>query len=379
MGLFDSLKKMKDSLISSKKFDTTSNQTNHEVSFDSLRKDMASKSSGSLSHQTSNSATNTEELFNSVLKCMGWKVTADGEYLRDFNVPNEKVRRDEAFHLAEQLYESGDIRAIYLLVSIYLSKAAAEGKNYDKKCIELLKEGVAKYDIMSLRTLGMAYANGNMGLAQSFTKCKEYMELAAQSGAPSAFTAYADLCFMLGNVDQGIEYLEEAINGGSSSAYLSMGDLYLTGNGVQQNLNKAKDYYTKAVELGRPEGYCKIGFCYNLNGNKEKAIDYFKRGAKLSDPLAMYMYSPYTGDESVELQLLRQAYSCGLCFSIVFAENPNAPMYTYRCDMGTDFVEVRSHNPKCPEVREVTEAYFVKYGKKLVRSKLETEKYKILN
>lgn len=377
MGLFDSLKKIKDTLNSSKHvIEAQLAQAKQDISFDNFRKDMLSKSSTtpSLLHSTSASS-DPEDLYHSALKNIGWKESEDGEYIRDLKVPNKKIRIDEALNFAKQLYDLGDPKAIYLLVSIYLNKSAADRKDYNQECIKLLEEGITKNDIMSLCTLGSFYAFGRLGLTQNLSKGKEYLELAAQSGAPYAYNIYAKICFMEGNSELGIGYLEEAMESGSSSAYITMGDLYCNGNGVAQDINKAIGYYSKALELGSAEACGKLGISYQLAGEKPKAIGYYKKGAILGDPLSSYMYAPYVGNETDELNLLRYAYAHGACYGTVFCENSLAPTYTYRCTLGKDTVDVQTQNPSHPGPKEVGEAYFVKYGKKLGQTQLGTAKY----
>ena len=160
---------------------------------------------------------------------------------------------------------------------------------------------------------------------------------------------------------------------------MTMGDLYFSGDKVKQDIKKARDYYSKALELGRTAAYCKLGLTYLIENKKNKAIEYYKKGAETGDALAVYMYSPYVGNFSEEIKMLRYAYSQGLCFSVVYSTDPTAPYYIYRCDMKGESVEVKSQNPKCPSDREVGEAYVVKYGKRLGLSVYESAQYKRLN
>ena len=58
------------------------------------------------------------------------------------------------------------------------------------------------------------------------------------------------LIIQSGNVEYSIPILEEAGNMGFSEAYYRIGKCYQTGNGVEPNLSKAKQYFENAAELG---------------------------------------------------------------------------------------------------------------------------------
>ena len=128
MGLFDSVKKkIKESLNSANK------EKNREVSFEDFLKDVSVSTTASSQASDSPALSNSQELYESALKCMGVKFAEDGELLDDPNIKEGERNLDESFRLLEQAYESGDIRAIFLLVICYTLKGNNDGKNYNKK------------------------------------------------------------------------------------------------------------------------------------------------------------------------------------------------------------------------------------------------------
>ena len=62
-------------------------------------------------------------------------------------------------------------------------------------------------------------------------------------------------------MNKGIHLLQIAAQNGNEEALFKLGELYTFGIGVQQNTNKALDYFNQAsVAAGNPELYC-ICFC----------------------------------------------------------------------------------------------------------------------
>ncbi|MBU1108284.1 MAG: SEL1-like repeat protein, partial [Candidatus Riflebacteria bacterium] len=49
---------------------------------------------------------------------------------------------------------------------------------------------------------------------------------------------------------------------GDPRAMEAVGCMYLDGNGVEENLNEAMQWFTKAVDLGYLDAYNNIGFMY---------------------------------------------------------------------------------------------------------------------
>ena len=62
-------------------------------------------------------------------------------------------------------------------------------------------------------------------------------------------------------MNEGIALLQMAAQNNNEEALFKLGELYILGIGVQQNTNKALDYFNQAsMAAGNPELYC-ICFC----------------------------------------------------------------------------------------------------------------------
>ena len=67
--------------------------------------------------------------------------------------------------------------------------------------------------------------------------------------------------------------------------YNLLGMLYMSGRGVPKDLNKARNYFKKAIDLDFKRSYGNLGLIYELGGqgisqDKKKAKHYYKLGAK---------------------------------------------------------------------------------------------------
>ena len=80
--------------------------------------------------------------------------------------------------------------------------------------------------------------------------------------------------------------LEMEAKNGASGAILELGERYLYGiDGYEQNVQKAKEYFLKAAELGHPDGYAMLTKLYQTNefGMQDWKLyfKYLELGAKL--------------------------------------------------------------------------------------------------
>ena len=86
-------------------------------------------------------------------------------------------------------------------------------------------------------------------------------------------------------------FFEQAEHG-DAEAQLRLGYCYEKGNGVEQNYEKAIEWYTKSVEQGNAVAQLRLGYCYEKgNGveqNHEKAIEWYTKSAEQGNASAMY-------------------------------------------------------------------------------------------
>ena len=77
-------------------------------------------------------------------------------------------------------------------------------------------------------------------------------------------------------------YIQQLKNKDTSQVYYMLGRMYCNGFGVQQDLNKAEEYFLKALKLGNKRVNCCLARLYIMKGEKDKAKEYLKKA--LSNP-----------------------------------------------------------------------------------------------
>lgn len=96
--------------------------------------------------------------------------------------------------------------------------------------------------------------------------------------------------FEAGDYDEAYGALKPAAESGHAEAQYYIGGMYSMGLNVEMNLEKARYWFLRSVELGNPAAAVELGYMHS-NGlgvkvNKIKAANYYQIAAKANDPLA---------------------------------------------------------------------------------------------
>lgn len=91
------------------------------------------------------------------------------------------------------------------------------------------------------------------------------------------------------------DYLKQAVDAKYPDALNDMGCNYVNGEMVEKNIEKAKELFQEAIDLGCVESYYNMGNLYSYKGyikkpNWEVAVGYYRQGAEKNEPLAQYNY-----------------------------------------------------------------------------------------
>ncbi|MBP5419901.1 MAG: SEL1-like repeat protein [Bacteroidales bacterium] len=80
-----------------------------------------------------------------------------------------------------------------------------------------------------------------------------------------------------------VEWYTKAAEQGYARAQYNLGDCYKNGRGVEQDYQKAVEWYTKAAEQGDETAQCNLGNCYKngqgVEQNYQKAVEWFTKAA----------------------------------------------------------------------------------------------------
>jgi len=153
----------------------------------------------------------------------------------------------------------------------------------DAEAMERLKKRVKLNDAQAHLTLGHAYRNGGMGLTQDINKTIELWRKAAELG--------------------------------STNAHFNLATAYHNGYGVEQDRDKALQYWTLSAIGGDETGRYNLGAIEKANGNIDRAYKHWMIAARCGedDSLKMVGVGYKAGHVTKEdyATTLRAYQSCG--------------------------------------------------------------------
>ena len=100
----------------------------------------------------------------------------------------------------------------------------------------------------------------------------------AENGDADAQVKVAKMYADDGNLTEAFKWLQKAGEKNHPEAFYHLGQYYYIGQG---NINKAIEYYNKAIDLGYIDAYQNAGLALKDNHQIDKAIAYWKKGAEL--------------------------------------------------------------------------------------------------
>jgi TPR repeat protein len=97
---------------------------------------------------------------------------------------------------------------------------------------------------------------------------------------------------------------------GDADAEFNLGQAYRLGRGVPLNLAMAKNWFTKAAEVGHLDAETTLGLLLFQNGDQSGGLKWLRRAADQNEPRALLVYGTalYNGDGVGQNRLLGYAY-----------------------------------------------------------------------
>jgi uncharacterized protein len=153
------------------------------------------------------------------------------------------------------------------------------------KAIKLFMGQAAKGDKVAQFAMGKIYQEGTGLESSNLALAEEYYRKAAAQGHEAAkFNLAAILLNDPNRVLEGVKQLKDSAAAGSSRAQVTLGQLYASGQGVTQNLETAKEMFTKAAEKGEPDAYLLLAQMSELGQGAtkdiKKAVEHYENAAK---------------------------------------------------------------------------------------------------
>ena len=131
-------------------------------------------------------------------------------------------------------------------------------------------------------------------MLKDFEKAKElYRELVQKTDDAYLKFMLAE-CYNSEDVDvntfeDALYWYEYALEGGCDLVYYHLGLCYQFGRGTEEDLEKAEKMFSEGTKHTVDEGdcYCKLGNLAYMRGDTDKAADYYRKAAKLSNARAL--------------------------------------------------------------------------------------------
>ncbi|MDJ0789838.1 MAG: tetratricopeptide repeat protein [Myxococcota bacterium] len=193
---------------------------------------------------------------------------------------------NEAEYWARRSAAQRNGRGEYRLASLLW---ASKDKSKRREAIGYFQRAHLHGEPSATHRLGILTRAGN-GVPRDPQRAIQLFEQAASQGEAAALSSYADGItegFLPGTLEKRNALLEEAMAAGESNAFQSMGEVYRRGSGVPVDEEKAREYWRRGAELGNPIAMYSLGFSLLGAMVPGKAID-IEEGAEWVERAAGY-------------------------------------------------------------------------------------------
>ena len=122
------------------------------------------------------------------------------------------------------------------------------------------------------------------------------LQAAATVGGNADAMYYMGECYYYGrgveqDYEKAVEWYEKGAAGGNTTAMYNLGVCYANGRGVEQDYGKAVEWYEKAAAGGDTDAMTNLGWCYEngrgVEQDYEKAVEWYEKGAAGGNTTAM--------------------------------------------------------------------------------------------
>ncbi len=207
-----------------------------------------------------------------------------------------KTERDEK--KAELYYKAGMFKGSSDASYLY----AAFMADRDPDCIEnylaMMKDAAEKGSVIAMTHYGDICYDGSYGVPKDMEKAVELWKKAADAGSPAA-QYYMAFMFRNGigvEKDPGISlmYALSSMEYEFPRAYRNIAFLYEYGEFVDKDLEKAKEYFKKAIDLGDHLSLCYLGGIYKFDeGNNDESVKCYKQAVEYANEGKIKSGIPY--------------------------------------------------------------------------------------
>ena len=203
------------------------------------------------------------------------------------------VERDCALALdyyekALESSEPGYARDTYAAIGLIYEQGLGGIQTDDTAANEWFQKGIEAGSDEAIRLSGRMYLDG-YGVERNTETAKKLFLQASELGNAAAMSDYA---LVIGNDpddEEGFrekqQWYERSFEAGCSEGAFRLGNLY---RNKYDDFEKAFEYYQKVIDSGNPRGYLGIGYSYDMQHNRAKALEWYEKGSALGDAECMY-------------------------------------------------------------------------------------------
>ncbi len=202
--------------------------------------------------------------------------------------PDDKADPAKAEEYYRKAADTGHEKARLNLAGLLMSdpKKILEG-------MKILKDTATAGSGKAMLVLGQLYAGGQV-VEQNLTTARDFFEKAAAAGESDGYVLVGQM-FEIGqgadpDITKAVELYEKAAAGKSIQGMMRLASLYANGaNGVDKNLDKAKEWLTKATET-ETDGAAAVNLgviLENLDKKPADAYKWFQKAADQGNPTGM--------------------------------------------------------------------------------------------
>lgn len=215
-------------------------------------------------------------------------------------------RYDISYKYFEEASYKNHPSSYYIMSKMYYNKLIGAYTNEELSlAYTYLNKAIELKSIPAINTLGLLYLNGIYPVKKDINKAINCFEEAAKYNYAYAFNNLGKIHEIKKEYKKALEYYKESANLGESWSLNKLGELHRQGIYVKKDMQKAFDYYNKAIESPIDNicfhAYYNLAKHFYLTGNIilktdiNKAIEYLNIASKhnhiKSSILLLYLYS----------------------------------------------------------------------------------------
>lgn len=158
-------------------------------------------------------------------------------------------RYDKSYEYYKKASLKNHPSSYYMMAKLYINGLIGSKSNEELElAFEYLNKAISLGNIAAINTLGLMYQNGTYPVKKDIKKAISLFEQAASKDYPYAYNNLGLIYEAKGNTQESFKYFTLSSSLGESWALNKIGEYYRNGIYVKKDLEKAFEYYNKAID-----------------------------------------------------------------------------------------------------------------------------------